>query len=67
MTDKNALPTVKAPEPSPQVPEPLPAPTDRTAPHMSAGTAADIETYGEAVDPFTGQTVTKVVKNSPSA
>lgn len=64
---KSKLPTVKAPEPSPQVPEPLPAPEDRTAPFQSAGVAADIAANGWAVDPFTGQTVTEVIKNPPAS
>lgn len=52
-------PSVPAPEPSEQVPEPTPAPEARTAPHIAAGVAADIQANGWAVDPFTGKTLTR--------
>ncbi len=64
---KVELPTVPAAKPSDQVPEPLPAPAERTAPHVSAGVAADIEAQGWAVDPFTGVTLTSVPDNPPAA
>lgn len=64
---KNGLPVVPAATPSPQVPEPLPAPEDQAAPHLAAGVAADIATQGWAVDPFTGQTLTSLVDNPPAA
>ena len=53
-----ALATRAAATPVPQVPNPVPPPATRTAPHFAAGVVDEIKRYGSAVDPFTGKTVT---------